>query len=236
MTLRYEAIYQDLRDKIAAGIYVPGSVLPGELQLTQIYGASRPTVRHALQLLVDQGLIDRRRKRGTVVCEPKIEQGFAMRIRSFADEMQAANRIARTTVLQQEVVPAETDVARALGVSEGAAVLHLVRVRYADRLPNVLVETYVPHELYRGIEATDFERASLYVTMRKMGAPMVSAHRRLDVSLADRRIAAELGVSVGSPVFLFHTIATNSDGRIAEYSVATYRGDTNAFEFESRLE
>lgn len=235
MATRYQLVYQDLHAKIDEGTYAPGTVLPSEPDLARAYGVSRPTVRHALQLLADEGLVDRRRNRGTMVLEPKIEQGFAMRIRSFADEMRAARRLPRTSVLACEVVPASPEAASALGIGSGKPVLRLVRLRYADDLPNVLVETTVPHERYRGIEVTDFEHASLYATMRKMGSPVVSALRRLDVALADRSTAGILGIEPGAPVFVFHTVATNSDGLPAEYSIATYRGDTNSFELETRI-
>ena len=202
---RYQTVYRDLLGQITSGSLVPGTVLPTEPQLAKAFGVSRPTIRHALQMLESEGLVDRRKHRGTMVLESKIEQGFATSIRSFHDEMRSHN-------------------------------MRLVRVRHADRLPNVLVKTYVPHALYPGIETTDFRTTSLYATMRSMGAPVVRAHRKLDVALADREVATALGIEVASPVFVFHTVAQNADGRHAEYSIATYRGDTNSFEFDTRLE
>ena len=233
---RYQTVYRDLLGQITSGSLVPGTVLPTELQLAKAFGVSRPTIRHAPQMLESEGLVDRRKHRGTMVLESKIEQGFATSIRSFHDEMRSHNRVALTDVLACSVGPADSHVATQLGLGEGDPVMRLVRVRHADRLPNVLVKTYVPHALYPGIETTDFRTTSLYATMRSMGAPVVRAHRKLDVALADREVATALGIKVASPVFVFHTVAQNADGRHAEYSIATYRGDTNSFEFDTRLE
>ncbi|MBP3892798.1 MAG: GntR family transcriptional regulator [Atopobiaceae bacterium] len=233
---RYQKVYQDLLDKIMSGALAPGMVLPAELELARSYQVSRPTIRHALQMLQSEGLVERRKRRGTMVLEPKMEQGFATSIRSFHDEMQSLNRIPRTDVLACSVEPADAHVADRLGLGEGDPVMRLVRVRYADDLPNVLVRTYVPHVLYPGIETTDFTEASLYATMRLMASPVIHAHRTLDVALADREIAQALRIEPSSPVFVFHTVAQNASGQCAEYSIATYRGDTNSFEFDTQLE
>ncbi|MDI9590883.1 MAG: GntR family transcriptional regulator [Acidobacteriota bacterium] len=233
--MRYLDIYEDLLAKLDDGTYPAGSVLPTEHELAQGYDVSRPTVRHALKLLAEAGRIDRRKRRGTVVCEPKIEQGFATVIRSFDDEMRAAGHIPRTTVISCTVRPASAQVAQSLDMPAGSAVLHLVRVRYASDLPNVLVETFVPHVRYPGLETTDFERHSLYATMRTMGNPVVRAHRRIEVALCDRGLSPVLGIAPGAPVFVFHTTAFDSEDVPAEYSIATYRGDTNSFELETQL-
>lgn len=229
MPARYIEIRDDLQAKIASGWYQPGEILPTEVELAEAYGVSRPTMRHALQLLDDVGLLERRRHRGTMVLEPKIEQRFALRIRSFEREMHEANHVARTEVRLCEVCVAPQPVAERLSVAEGEAVVHLVRLRYADELPNVLVETYVPHRLYPGIETTDFVHESLYATMRTMGLPVVRAFRELGVAAADRSTAASLGIDAGAPVFVFHTVARAATGQAVEYSQATYRGDTNSF-------
>ena len=74
---RYQTVYRDLLGQITSGSLVPGTVLPTELQLAKAFGVSRPTIRHALQMLESEGLVDRRKHRGTMVLESKIEQGWA---------------------------------------------------------------------------------------------------------------------------------------------------------------
>ena len=228
---RYIEIKDDILSKIQDGTYAPGEIIPTEQELSALYGVSRPTIRQALQILATDGYIDKRKRRGTVVCEPKIEQGFATQIRSFEEEMRSANKIARTRVILSAPALADDEVVSALGLEQGAHVLKLVRVRYADNLPNVFVTTFIPLDLYPGIADIDFEHQSLYATLRAMGNPVVRAHRKLDVGGADTGTAAILSMEEGAPVFVFHTVATDVMGRPCEYSIATYNGATNSFEF-----
>ena len=89
MTL-YDKIRKDLLSKIKDGTYPEGQTIPSELELAQIYGVSRPTVRQAIQLLADEGYLEKRRRRGTVVTRPKVKQSFTMSISSFEDAMRLA--------------------------------------------------------------------------------------------------------------------------------------------------
>lgn len=233
MTL-YETIRRDLLSKIKDGTYTEGQTIPSEVELAQAYGVSRPTVRRALKPLVDQGYLEKRRRRGTIVTRPKVSQSFTMTISSFEDAMRLAGIMPRTKVLVFRGERASEEAARALELREGAPVWRLVRLRYADDLPNVFVESYVPRELYPGLGAFDLNETSLYRAMERCGSPVVSARRRLEAVRADDARAALLDVEPGDPLLLFHTVARDGDGTPVEYSVATYRGESNSFEIDVR--
>ena len=65
----YLDIKKDLLDKILSGVYQQGSIIPNEYELAEIYNVSRPTIRKAVQILVDEGYLEKRKKRGTIVCD-----------------------------------------------------------------------------------------------------------------------------------------------------------------------
>ena len=233
MTL-YESIREDLLSKIKDGTYPEGQTIPSELELAEIYGVSRPTVRQALQLLADDGYLEKRRRRGTIVTSPKISQSFTMTITSFEDAMRLAGHMPRTNVLVFRCEDAGEDVASPLEISTDDPVYRLVRLRYADDIPNVFVESYVPRDLYPGLEEFDFNETSLYDAMGRCGSPVMSARRRLEAIRADGPSAALLDVDPGDPLLLFHTVARNAEGVPAEYSIASYRGASNSFEIDVR--
>ena len=233
MTL-YDTIKEDLLSKIKDGTYREGETIPPEMELAREYGVSRPTIRQAVQILASDGYLEKRRRRGTVVTRPKVSQSFTMSISSFEDAMRLAGRMPRTNVLVFKREKADEDAASHLELPRGSEVYKLVRLRYADDLPNVFVESYVPCDRYPGLESYDFNVTSLYAAMDRCGGTVVSARRRLEAVRADGTTAALLDVEEGDPLLLFHTVARDATGAAVEYSIATYRGESNSFEIDVR--
>lgn len=229
MTL-YDQIKDDLLSKIKDGTYPEGQTIPSELELAEMYGVSRPTIRQALHILVSDGYLEKRRRRGTVVTKPKVSQSFTMSISSFEDAMRLTGRLPKTKVLVFKRERANAEVEKRLELTRGQDVFKLVRLRYADDLPNVFVESYIPCTLYPGLDSFDFNESSLYAAMDTCGNPVMTARRRLEVIKADGAAAALLDVEAGDPLLLFHTVARDANGTAVEYSVATYRGESNSFE------
>ena len=231
MTL-YDSIKEDLLGKIKDGTYPEGQTIPSELELAEIYGVSRPTIRQALQILVSDGYLEKRRRRGTVVTKPKVRQSFTMSISSFEDAMRLAGRMPKTNVLVFKRERANETVAERLELAKGAEVYKLVRLRYADVIPNVFVESYIPCSLYPGLGSYDFNTSSLYNAMEQCGRRVVRAHRKLEAIKADGPTSALLDVEAGDPLILFYTVARDEEDAAVEYSVATYRGASNSFELD----
>lgn len=231
MTL-YDQVREDLLAKIKDGTYPVGETVPSEVQLCDMYGVSRSTIRQAVQSLASEGYLDKRKRRGTVVTSPKVDQAFTMRIMSFKDEMERAGYTPRTNVLTFKHIKASDTIAATLELEPGADVYKLVRLRYANSTPNVFVESYIPCDAFPDFDAVDFESTSLYAAMNEAGIPVVRAHRHLEVSKANITTAALLDIDEGDPLIIFQSIARDASGRAVEFSIATYRGESNSFEFE----
>ena len=75
MATLYSSIKDDLLAKIKDGTYKEGDIIPPEVELAKSYGVSRPTIRQALQILANDGYIEKRKRRGTIVTKPKVSQG-----------------------------------------------------------------------------------------------------------------------------------------------------------------
>lgn len=234
-----DSLYLMIRDELLLLIknktYREGEMIPSEEELAEFYGVSRPTVRRGIGLLVDMGYLEKRPRHGTYVCSPKIDQGFPTSLRSFDEEMQRSDRVPRTQVILSKKSRATSEIARILEIEEGASVFKLVRLRYADETPNVLVSSYVPADLFPNVAEADFARASLYAYFDSQGKPVQSAKRRLEVIKADAPLAALLDVAQGDPIYRFYTTARTGSDRVVEYSTACYRGESNAFEFTAGL-
>src|SRR5262245_11295905 len=111
----------------------PGTRLDNEIQLADDYGLSRPTMRRAIQYLVERGLLVRRRGVGTQVVHARVKR--QVELSSLYDDLTAAGQRPTTQVLVNAVVPADGTVAPALGLPAGSAVMFLERLRLATGEP-----------------------------------------------------------------------------------------------------
>lgn len=226
---KYQGIEELLLKEITAGKYKIGQLIPKEMDLAAKHNVSRPTVRHALQDLVNQGYLERKKHLGTIVKRNKIAQEFTHVIESYNHEMQHNGLRGETKVLFFAKINAPKTVAKAMKLENGTEVYKLTRLRYADREPVVLVTTFLPAKILPDFDNIDFNKQSLYQELAKCGLAIVHVKRKLEVKTADAESANLLDIDQNSPVFYFHTHGYSSGEQLLEYSIATYRGDLNYF-------
>lgn len=231
MPALYVQIKDDLLKKIKDGTYTEGEIIPSEMELAAMYNVSRPTVRQAVQILVNDGYLQKRRRRGTAVCHPKVRQSFSLGIKSYEDEANTAGSKVETTVLVFRKTNANEEVASRLGVAVHDEVFRLVRIRYVDEEPNVFSETFISCSRYPEIQNVDFRKNRLYDVLASTGRPIVNAEYTLEGARADSSTAAVLDMEAGEPLLVLHTVGWNERKEAAEYSISTYRGEHTTFSF-----
>jgi len=227
---KHTLIEKDLLSKIEDGTYKQNTIIPKETELVEIYNVSRPTVRQAVQSLVDKGLLARRKKRGTIVLRNKISQEFTHVIESFNAEAKNKGLSPKTSVLSLQKESPSQDVIEHLNIDSNDSVIKLIRLRYVDNQPIVLVTSYLPFKYFSKLESFDFENGSLYSALEKEGYPVINVHRKLEVESADETVADMLNINENDPIFYFHTVGYAKNKIPVEYSIARYRGDINSFE------
>lgn len=228
----HKQIEQDILKKIQSNEYEENKTIPTEIELSKTYNVSRPTIRQAIQSLVDEGYLEKRKKRGTIVKNSKIEQGFISQIESFNSEIYKKGMFPNTKVLTFTKIPASKEVSENLNVKEGYPVYKLIRLRFVKEKPVVFVTTFIPYDLLPEIGLVDFSKHSLYATFKEMGHPIHSVSRKLEIILADESVSYLLDVQENAPLFYFHTRGFTKNRTPIEYSIAKYRGDSNYFTFE----
>ena len=157
---KYRQIADDLRDQITTGVLIPGGQLPPEPKLSAAYGASRSTVRLAVGLLIQQGLVETRQGMGTYVAEPVtpitvlLSRDEDWRVDEPADAAlpPAGERASRqvTGKFQAETMGANAEVAAALAVPEGTPIVVRRTHRYLGKEPWSLVVSYYPLDIVKG--------------------------------------------------------------------------------------
>src|SRR2546429_6113903 len=166
---------RETRDRVlelieALGI---GEAIPSERQLTADLGVSRLTLRAALDELVRDGYLVRRRGAGTFVSEPKISQELTMT--SFTDDMRRRGMRPASKTLDLHVEPAGARFGRIFHVSPSERIVVARRLRLADHETMAIETLHVREALVPGLSAKDLERQSFYALLEeRYGITIVS--------------------------------------------------------------
>jgi GntR family transcriptional regulator len=137
-----------LKEKILHKTWLPGEQIPPEQDLCETYGISRTVVRQALRELELEGVINRRKGKGTFITEPKINEGLIQKLTGFYQDMVERGLNPVTRVLHQNVVRANEKVARFLNIPPETEVIDIERLRFINDEPIQLVTTYIPYQIY----------------------------------------------------------------------------------------
>lgn len=226
----YYQIERFLQHGIDSGQIAPGERLPPELELTELFGVSRATVRQAINDLVAKDALYRRKGKGTFVRAPKIRELSFQILDSFNGEMVRKGHIPRTQVLDFRVIRGVERINAILGLPAKDRLIYLRRLRFVDNEPVLYFETYLPYRDFAPLLGENLERQSLYALMEtKCGARVNRVVRRIEVKNASREEAQHLGIRRGDAIFLVAFTGFRDQDVPVEYSVTRYRGDNNEF-------
>lgn len=209
-----------------------GDALPSERRLAAELGVSRPTLRQAVDGLVAEGLLDRRHGSGTYVAEPRIAVSLTMT--SFTEDMIRRGMRPGGRVLSFRTEPAGARIGRRLALSPAEEVLTIRRLRLADGAAMAIETLYLPRALLPDLRRQDLEGRSFYALLRGRGVTIASGTETIEPTVATAEEAAELGVPVHTPAFLFERVTRDAGGRPLEYVRSLYRGDRYRLELDLR--
>jgi DNA-binding GntR family transcriptional regulator len=223
----YYQVAQQIEHAINEGQLAPGDRLDNEISLAEQFGLSRPTMRRAIQELVEKGLLVRKRGVGTQVVHGQVSR--PVELTSLYDDLAGHHLAPRTDVLTNEVVRAGDEVAAKLAVKPGTDVLHLRRLRYAHDEPLAIMENYLPEDLI-SIGELDLVGRGLYQLMRSKGVNIRVAKQKIGARTGTPEECTLLGEKRGSPVLTMERAAHDDSGRAVEWGRHAYRASQYSFE------
>ncbi|WP_328500445.1 GntR family transcriptional regulator [Streptomyces sp. NBC_00457] len=224
----YYQLAQQLEAAIEHGVLAPGNLLGNEIDLSIRLGLSRPTVRQAIQSLVDKGLLVRRRGVGTQVVHSQVKR--PLELSSLYDDLETAGQGPTTEVLRNERVAATAEVAAALGLAEGAEVVVLERLRRTHGQPVAFLCNHLPAGLL-ALDTPRLESTGLYRLLRSAGITLHSARQTIGARSATPDEAARLDEKEGAALLTMQRTAYDDTGRPIEYGTHIYRASRYAFDF-----
>lgn len=219
----YMKLKRMIEDAVSTGRLQHGDALPAERDIADAADISRVTVRKAIDELVDQGILVRRRGSGTFVVKPvpRMQQPLT-RLTSFSEDMRRRGMVPGSRWLDRGLYLPTPEETMTLGLSASAQVARIARLRTANDMPIALERTSLPDDI---LPNPDVVENSLYQVLSQNDIRPVRANQRISATLLKDEETELLGVPPGSAALRVQRIAYLSTGRVMEVSTALYRND-----------
>ena len=228
----HEDVSSWIRGLIDSGELTQDDQLPSESSLGARFDVSRITVRRALQTLEAEGLIYRRQGLGSFVRDERVHQGL-VRLTDFVEDMTGAGLKPGSRVTEFEQESAERRIASVLNLEEGAPVMRLDRLRYADDEPIAFDKTWMPVFYSHLLEGHDLEKDSIYrIFERHYGIRVDRGHFRIEAVNAPNDVARLLNVPWGRALLMIERTSVTDAGKCFYFQQRFYRSDRVAYELE----
>lgn len=222
----YFQLAESLQANIENGNIPPGTLLGNEIRLADELGVSRPTIRKAIEFLVNRGLLVRRRGVGTQVVRAQVRR--PLELTSLYEDLDSAGKSPRTEVLSLSMVAAPSEVSASLRLDPTAEVIRIERLRYTEDDPIALMTNYLPPALVQ-VDADSLAEHGLYELMRGCGIHIHLAEQSIGARTATADEGRLLGERKGAALLTMTRLAFDLTGQPVEYGSHVYRASRYAF-------
>ena len=221
----YQQLSALFMKQIAAGVFPSGAQLPTEMEISRKYKLNRHTVRRALEVLEQEGLIYRLRGKGTFVTEQKIPYRVSTKTQ-FTTAILEAGFTPKARLLQSYKLRADQELADRLELELGEKVTVLEILRYIDELPFCFTLSYLPAQKFPGLPALLSESFSLYqVLAQHFGVEARRVSSTFEVEMPEKADLEILRLSPGIPLLIVKSLAKDQQGKVVEFCSSRFRGD-----------
>ncbi|WP_262316056.1 GntR family transcriptional regulator [Lacticaseibacillus parakribbianus] len=227
----YIQIHNQIRQEIEAGKWQIGDRIPSERDLALTFNVSRMTLRQAIQTLVDEGILERRIGAGTFVANQKVQEKVSG-VTSFTDIMLAQGKTPSSKTISYHIAKPSLSESEKLQLAEGAQVLRMERIRYADAVPISFEVATVPYELVKDFSKGEVTKSFYHTLEKKGGYHLGGATQTVSAQVASERIADFLDIKRGSAILRLRQVSLLQDGRPFEYVRTQYVGERFEFYLE----
>jgi GntR family transcriptional regulator len=226
-------IREIIRRRVLDGTYAPHSQMPSESQMMEAFSVSRITVRQALGDLQKEGLIFKVAGKGSFVAKPKAFQSLS-RLQGFGEAMAPSGYETFSQVISMRRVTADKVVAHRLRLKTGAAVFEIQRLRFLNREPISVDQSYFPLELGKRLALEDLPTRDIFVILENdYGLHLTHADVQIEAISADEGLARQLRIAEASPLLRIERL-TYADEQPIDFEYLYYRGD--AFQYRLRID
>jgi GntR family transcriptional regulator len=216
----YHQLRELITEKIESGEWEPGRRLPTEYELMAEFGVSRATVRQAMQMLENQGLIEREQGRGTFVGRPKVANDL-LSLWVFSPQ-----RDLRIQLQHLKTDHPASSVARRLEISTSDEVYELKRIVLMDEEPLMIITSWLPVRLFPGLDEMQLDGVSIRRIVENYHSfEGLHQYKEVEIAILSEEEAGLLQAHSGAPALLLTYLQRLADGQAMEYRKVIVRGD-----------
>jgi len=213
-----QAIVAEVRRRIVDREWRQGDRIPDEAELAVEFGVARATVNKALQMLAEEGLLDRKRRAGThVTVNPARKATLTIPI--VREQIEGAGMAYHHRIVALKHSPAPKDVARRMALPEGRVLIHLQTVHYGDAKPFQIEDRWINPTAAPGVEEVDFQRINPNEWLVR-NFPWLRADIEFRAENADARDAKLLEIRQGTALLIIERTTWNDLGAITSVRLA----------------
>ncbi len=218
----YYQLQNIVRNKIEKGEYKIGDKIPSERKLSEKVGLSRMTIRKAINNLVKEGILERRRGQGTFVSQNNNDS--LPGLLGFKEHVEARDMVPSSKLIEHKVIKIGNEIAEKLNIEFGEEVILTVRLRLADSRPIGFEKSYIPYSICPRLLEVDLAKGSIYNCLKEVGYAPTGANQEIEAILCNNELSVILGIEEGKPI-LQNTRTTFSGEIPIEFSYNYYIGD-----------
>jgi len=220
----YHQLKELVSEKIESGEWAAGHRLPTEAELSREFGVSRITVRHAMQLLQNQGMLERKQGRGTFVAQPKLASDL-MSMYTDGLRVKEMGRLPQLELVSLELKKPPASVASRLKLPVTDRVYEMKRLLLGDGEPLTLMHSWLPAERFPDFPERGLDSRTMGSVMREYGITEAFQHKEVEVTILDEEEAELLQTFTGAPALLLTYVNYLPNGDAIEYRRTHVRGD-----------
>lgn len=224
----YHQLEEYIKQQIENGFLKEEEVIPSEREFAERFQISRMTVRQAINNLVADGYLNRKKGRGTFVSKKKVEQEL-QGMTSFTEDMLSRGMKPSSKLLSFKIIQADKKTALDLKINENDPIYKIKRIRLADGAPMALETAYIPVNIVPGLTEENSNLSLYQYIEENLSLSISEATQEIEASIADVHTAEPLGIEEGEPILFIVRIAYLQDGTPFELVKSSFRADRYRF-------
>lgn len=228
----YIQIKEALKKRILEGDYATHERLPSESELMKMFGVSRITVRQALRDLHGDGLVFSVQGKGTFVSKPKAVQDM-QRLQGFGEAMTPQGYETSTRVMCNEYIRPSVEIANAFGINRSMRVLNVRRVRYLNREPISVDDSYFPENIGKHLYVRDLNQDIFPMLENELNTMLSYAELKIESVSASAEVASQLNIEPNSPILKIIRMVYSQENKLIDFEYLYYRGES--FQYQLRV-